>query len=38
MAFRERVPARTKSLGDEATVGIGGVGNQQRTHGHYGTR
>ena len=38
MAFRERVTATTKLLGDEAAVGIDGVGDQQRSHLHHGTR
>ena len=38
MALGEGVSVLAKSLGDEAAVGVGGVGDQQRTHGHYGTR
>ena len=38
MAFGERVPASAEPLGDEPAVGVGGVGDQQCTHGNYGTR
>ena len=38
MALGERVALPTKSLDDEPAVGVGGVGDQQCSHGHYGTR
>ena len=38
MTFGERVSVSTEPLGDKATIGVSSIGDQQRAHGHYGTR
>ncbi len=38
LTLGEREALPTKSIDDEPSVGVGRVGDQQRSHGHYGTR
>ena len=38
LTLGERVALPTKSIDDEPSIGVGRVGDQERSHGHYGTR